>query len=384
MRLPSCPAWIKRVLAVLARRGVVADDLHAIAQALHEAPADPRLRAMLDGDPPPTPAVIAPFDGTLRVVDGRISFAYDDGTLSDWQYRLDPALLRVAPGSRVHAGQQLTDGDVYDALWIEVFGEEGAVPLRAKLMALTGLDPRLADLVLAPMLDGVSVEPEGRRPGDRLFEMSRERFEGELGARLAAGISALPVGRRVLLGYRKLARMDDQGQVFPGPLRALGSFTVTRRRLSVGDASSVVRRPEREPGLTRQHKFGALEGPWRAQAVLTPNRRRVSELWVWHHTARPWLGRTMWACDLEVTSGRVLVCDLTRSVWNDPSALSTHCAQQVGGGAGWLAARVSLPEVEGVVCAAPARAGRYRVYVQYGAGDYAEALCVRFHDDPVL
>lgn len=415
--------WRKRVAAVLARLGVPSDDLAVIEAALRDASDARRLKAMLDGTPPANPAVIAPFDATLRVVQGRVAFELDDGTLSDWRYALDPAALIVPPGARVRAGQPLNDGDVYDALWVEVFGDDGADPLRAKLMALTGLNRRLADLVLAPMLDGVAVDVEPRRPGAQPQEMTRARFDRELGASLADELRrddldddarfadlialddlararrwfddarwaslvdrppTLPAGRRVLLNYRKLARMDAWGLVFPGPLVDLGDFVVTRRRLSVGDATRVLRRPERAWGLSTQHKFGAREGPWRARAVLTPNRRQVHELRVWHHAASPWLRRSMWACDLEVESGRVLVCDLSRRAWSDAAGLSAQCARQVTSRAGSLASRVDLEGVEGVVCALRERAGRFRVFAQRDDRDYVEALCVRFHDDEVL
>lgn len=380
---PSVPLWIARVQSVLARRGVSDADRAAIVRALCDAPPDPRLRAMLDGDPPPSPAVIAPFDAILNLEGKRLTFTLADGSPADWQYRIDPARLRVAPGSPVHAGEQLTDGEVWDSLWLDVFGDAGADRLRAKLMALTGLDARLADLVLAPMLDAVSVEREAYVPGARPHTMTRARFARVLAARAARDQWPLE-GRRVLFGYRVLARMDAQGQVLAGPLRALEDFTVTRRRLGFGDAAEVRRRPERAFGLSTWYKFGAVEGRWRAQVVLTPNRRAVSELWAWHHTAQPWLDASMRARDLEVASGRVLLCDLTRAVWGDVAAMAAHCAQQVGGAAGVLAARVSRPGVKGVVCALPARVGRYRVYVQQRDGEHVEAVCVRFHDDEVL
>lgn len=380
---PSPPRWIARVQSVLAGRGVSDADGAAIVRALWDAPPNPRLRAMLDGDPPPSPAVIAPFDAIVYLEGNRLTFTLADGSPADWRYRINPARLRVAPGSRVHAGEQLTDGEVWDVLWLDVFGDAGADRLRAKLMALTSLDARLADLVLAPMLDAVSVEPEAYVPGVRPHAMSRGRFARVLADRAARGQCPLE-GRRVLFGYRVLARMDAQGRVFAGPLRALEDFTVARRRLSFGDAAAVRRRPERTYGLSTWYKFGAVEGRWKAQVVLTPNRRAVSELWAWHHTARPWLDASMRARDLEVASGRVLLCDLTRAVWEDAAAMATHCAQQVGGATGVRAARVSRPGVEGVVCALPAAVGRYRVYVQHRDGERVEAVCLRFHDDEVL
>jgi len=417
------PLWRARVTTALARRGVSPEDLATIDRALHDAPDAPRLRAMLDGTPPATPAVIAPFDATLRVVHGRVGFEHDDGTLSDWRYALDPSALRVPPGARVRAGEVLNDGEVSDALWIEVFGDEGAARLRAKLMALTGLDARLADLVLAPMLDGVAVDPLVRTARSRPHEMTRARFERELGARLADALRhdalhtdprvadlmalddlararrwfaesrwrafkdllpLLPTGRRVLLDYRKVARTDEGGTVHPGPWLDLDAFVVSRRRLSVGDATCVLRRPERVRGLAAQRKFGAREGVWRARAFLSPNGQRVTELRVWHRDASPWLRRSMWCFDLEVTTGRVLVCDLTWPAWRDAAALSAQCARQVGEGTGALAARVDRAGVEGVVCALSEASGRYRVFVQYADGDHAEALCVRFDEDEVL
>lgn len=417
------PAWRLRVTTALAQRGVSPEDLATIDRALHDTPDAPRLRAMLDGTPPATPAVIAPFDATLRVVDGRVTFELADGTLSDWRYAISPSALRVSPGARVGVGEVLNDGEVPDALWIEVFGDEGAPRLRAKLMALTGLDARLADLVLAPMLDGVAVDPMERTARSRPHEMTRARFERELGARLAdelrrddlhtdprvADLMALddlararrwfaesrwkaledrlpllPTGRRVILDYRKIARTDEGGMVHPGPWLDLDAFVVARRRLSVGDAACVLRRPERERGISAQRKFGAREGVWRARALLSPNGQRVTELRVWHRDASPWLRRSMWCFDLEVTTGRVLVCDLTRPAWRDAAALSAQCARQVGGGIGALAARVDREGVEGVVCALSEASGRYGVYVQCADGDHAEALCVRFHDDEVL
>jgi hypothetical protein len=380
---PSVPPWIARVRSVLAGRGVSDADRAAIVRALWDAPPDPRLRAMLNGDPPPSPAVVAPFDAVLNLVGNRLSFTRADGSPADWRYRIDPARLRVAPGSRVHAGEQLTDGEVWDSLWLDVFGDAGADRLRAKLVALTGLDVGLADLVLAPMLDAVTVEPEAYVPGARPHAMTRGRFARVLADRAARGQCPLE-GRRALFGYRVLARMDAQGQVLAGPLRALEDFMVTRRRLALGDAAEVRRRPECAFGLSTWYKFGAVEGRWKARVVLTPNRRAVSELWAWHHAAQPWLDASMRARDLEVASGRVLLCDLTRAVWEDEAAIAAHCAQQVGGASRVLAARVSRPGVEGVVCALPAMVGRYRVYVQHRDDQRVEAVCLRFHDEPVL
>ncbi|MEZ4405309.1 MAG: hypothetical protein R3A52_02280 [Polyangiales bacterium] len=378
---PSWP-WRRRVLTVLARRGVAGDDLSRIARALDEAADAARLKAMLDREDPAKPAVIAPFDATLRVVDGRVCFELDDGSLSDWQYVIHPSVLRVAVGSRVRAGEPLNDGEVYDALWIDVFGDAGATHLRAKLMALTGLDARLADLVLAPMLDGVEVARDTPTPRWNPHVMTRARFERELGARE----TPLPVGRRALLSYKTLARMDEWGMVHAGPLVDLAPFTVTKRRLSLGDASRVDRRPERDPYNPAQYKLGAREGLWNARVVLSPDRRRVAELRAWHRDATPWLRRSMEAAPLELSSGRVLLCDLAKPAWGQAAALSSWCASRVSAQGGALAARVDLAGVEGVACAAPEATARYRVFVQCGARDreHAEALCVRFDDDEVL
>ncbi len=388
---PSWP-WRRRVLTVLARRGVAPEDLSAIGRALDEAPDEARLKAMLDGERPPKPAVIAPFDSTLRVVDGRVCFELDDGELSDWRYILPPSSLRVAVGSRVRAGEQLNDGDVYDWLWVEALGDEAEAPLLAKLSALTGLDARLAGLVLAPMLDGVEVARDAPPPRRDPHVMTRERFERELGARLAHAVDReglsppLLDGRRALLSYRTLARMDEWGMVFPGPLVDLAPFTVAKRRLSVGDASRVERRPERDWRCTSQYKFGARAGLWRARVVLSPDRRRVTELRAWHHAASPWLRRSMEVARLDLSSGRVLLCDLARPAWSQAAALSAWCEARLEARAGAMASRVEVEGVEGVACALPEAVGSHRVFVQYGEGDrhHAEALCVRFDDDEAL
>ncbi|MBL8683974.1 MAG: hypothetical protein JNK05_32680 [Myxococcales bacterium] len=412
--------WRKRVVAVLAQRGIESSDLATIQTALESSRDGARLEAMLERKRSEEPAMIAPFDAIVRIEGKHLCFELEDGTLSGWRYVCDLATLQVEPGARVSVGQQLNAGDVDDQLWIDVFGEAGVPKLREKLVSLTGLSERLADVVLAPMLDGVEVEHEDHSRRREPHRMTRARFEYELGARIGDDLRSrglgedprfadllsldepararryfedarwqlsddrpwtLPTGRWVLLAYRDLACMDEHGWVCAGPLLDIGTFVVSRRRLSVSDATFILRRPERDWGQIAQHKLGAREGRWNARVVTTRDRSRVLELRVWHETARPLFRPSQSDLKLEVLSGRVLVCDLGRTAWSAARDLSARCEQLVGAPSDEIAAMVDFLDVEGVTCATPEQTGLYRVMVRRDAEQRVEALAVRFVDD---
>lgn len=355
---------VDAVLEVLARRGVARAELDALRDALGRVRDREATWGFLLRRRAQPSATISPIDGTVGI-EGNEWFVLDDEGRERARFVAETQRCIHPAGTRVAAGEPLSDGAVDPGDLLDVHGEQMARPLlRTMLCAASGLSDAHADLLLAPMLDAIVVDPHCervRRPASG-SRMTRARFEHEcarelreeLRARrdaqseaqhpamdallaldddglmdalptLSSGprwgvelLYALPRGALVLLGYDALRSMDPGGLLLDaGQLRELGSFEVRKGKLSLSAPQRMRRHPEHVRASETQRYFGARKGEWRAFLHIDSARapeRSLLGLRFWHASHTPRLDPSAVDGVVELESNVLVVTDLRKDV----------------------------------------------------------------------
>ncbi|MBV6702322.1 hypothetical protein [Kitasatospora aureofaciens] len=347
---------------VLTGFGGSARDVERLVRSVAATSEAEAVTDILQARPPERAAWIAPADGYLNEVgsgylltdenapgDDYVAVKWSltaggsvlrwSGGREGWLFGpLDGRELRVPLGSRVEAGEPLTDGigDPHDLL--RILGEARTVAaVSDRLAGLCTLDLEAAERVVRPLFDAVEIVEggfggalPGLRPGTLC---TRRRFRTEHGRAISRALRDLPpsadprlhalagirddaerakafygqrlsqvaddaglsisfaAGRPVHLGCTDLAVLLDQGGAIPAGTRYdVGSFEVTSGTLRVADPCYL---EERAPEIDRLLgvTLPAQVGTWRAFSFVADRDERgprVSELRMWAdgHSAR--------------------------------------------------------------------------------------------------